>query len=496
MAQVINTNIPSLTAQRSLGKTQGDVATALQRLGSGLRINSAKDDAAGLAISERFTSQIRGLNQAVRNANDGISLAQTAEGDLGTIGNNLQRIRELAVQSANATNSQSDRNALQSEVAELISEIDRIAVQSNFNGVSLLDGTFSDQVFQVGANAGQTITVSQFDSARTDAIGQAQRFSSGALAVVDAVAAGELTVNGNAVAATTANAQTDEVILSQSLAGDIAAAIEAADSSVSVTVGAAELNLGAFTDVTGASTAPGATYSLEVEGITIISDATVATGNSVTDAEVDAALTPAKLAELAAVGVTVKEGTTAAGNDLTFVKADGSDLNITETLTTVGANVVAGGFTATTAGAQGEAFGTIELVSDSAIAIGGTAPTNVASGLTGTFATQQTTGTLISDISVSTFTGANAAITAVDNALTTVNSSRASLGAIQNRFESVVTSLQTSSENLDAARSRIRDADFAAETASLARAQVLQQAGITVLAQANAQTQNVLALLQ
>ena len=156
MAQVISTNIASLNAQRNLNKSQGMLATSLQRLSSGMRINSAKDDAAGLAISERFTAQIRGLNQAVRNSNDGISLAQTAEGALAEVTNNLQRIRELAVQSTNATNSSSDRVAMQAEVAQLVAEIDRVSGQSNFNGVNLLDGSFTNQVFQVGANVGET----------------------------------------------------------------------------------------------------------------------------------------------------------------------------------------------------------------------------------------------------------------------------------------------------------------------------------------------------
>src|SRR3954447_23816293 len=159
MALVINTNVMSLNAQRNLTTSGNQLATSLQRLSSGLRINSAKDDAAGLAISERMTSQINGLDQAGRNANDGISLAQTAEGALGSIGSNLQRVRELSVQSANATNSTSDRAAIQTEVTQLMSEIDRVATQTSFNGVKLIDGSFTSAVFQVGANAGETITV-------------------------------------------------------------------------------------------------------------------------------------------------------------------------------------------------------------------------------------------------------------------------------------------------------------------------------------------------
>ena len=171
MAQVINTNTMSLNAQRNLGTSGANMATTIQRLSSGMRINSAKDDAAGLAISERFTTQIRGANQAARNANDGISLAQTAEGALGEIGNNLQRVRELAVQSRSATNSASDRQALNAEVQLLKQEIQRVAEQTNFNGTNLLDGTFTNQAFQIGANQGQTINISQVTNANISKLG-------------------------------------------------------------------------------------------------------------------------------------------------------------------------------------------------------------------------------------------------------------------------------------------------------------------------------------
>ena len=265
--QVINTNVASLNAQRNLSESSSSLATSLQRLSSGLRINSAKDDAAGLAISERMTTQIRGLNQAARNANDGISLAQTAEGAMSEVTNNLQRIRELAVQSANATNSASDRAALDAEVQTLIAEIDRVAADTTFNGVQLLD-TAATLSFQVGANGGETVDV-------------------------------------------------DTVDVSGVITGDI----------------------------------------------------------------------------------------TTAANATTMLAS-------------------------------------------------------------------------------------------VDTALDTVNGARADLGAAQNRFESIVRSVQTTAENLSASRSRIQDADFAAETANLTRAQILQQAGTAMLAQANAAPQNVLALLQ
>ncbi len=198
MPQIINSNVASLNAQRNLNTSQTALNTSLTRLSSGLRINSAKDDAAGLAISERMTSQIRGLNQAVRNANDGISLSQTAEGALGEIGNNLQRIRELAVQSANATNSASDRASLQAEAAQLSAEVTRVASQTQFNGLNLLDGSFLNQSFQVGANANQTINISSIGDARATALGSNVLTTNGT-AMNTATAAGADNSGGNGV---------------------------------------------------------------------------------------------------------------------------------------------------------------------------------------------------------------------------------------------------------------------------------------------------------
>ena len=217
MPQVINSNIASLNSQRALNGSQMSMSQALQRLSSGLRINSAKDDAAGLAISERFTAQIRGSNQAARNASDGVSLAQTAEGALAEIVNNLQRVRELAVQSANATNSTSDRAALQTEAAQRIAEIDRVATQTAFNGVKLIDGSFSSQVFQVGANAGETVSISTITSARAAALGASFAASATGTAVTAALSSGDLLINGVNIGAVAGDAKT------------IAAAINAAN---------------------------------------------------------------------------------------------------------------------------------------------------------------------------------------------------------------------------------------------------------------------------
>lgn len=467
MPQIINTNIASLTAQRNLNSSQGDLNSALQRLSSGLRINSAKDDAAGLAITERFTAQIRGLNQAARNAADGISLAQTAEGALGEVANNLQRIRELAVQSANATNSATDRAALQEEVSQLIAEIDRVATQTNFNGVNLLDGTFSSQSFQVGANAGQTIALSAISSARTTDLGAALSASVTSGAVTGDLTAGELVINGVDIGAAVGDAKT------------IAAAINAA-SGTNVTAAANSLT------VAGASqTAAAGTGTITINGVT--TSTITQTGTAATDR---AATVSAINAISAATGVTaVDTGADATGVQL--IAADGR--NVTHSFTQA-----TGTFTSASTGVGAAATNrsTITLTSSSSsgITIAGTAPTDA--GFTAGTTAAALTGTAVSNLDISSVSGANTAITSVDAALETINTTRATLGAIQNRFESVVASAQTTSENLSASRSRIQDADFAAETAALTRAQVLQQAGVSILAQANALPQNALSLLR
>ncbi len=500
MAQIITTNVASLNTQRNLNNSQNALSVSLQRLSSGLRINSARDDAAGLAISERFTAQIRGLNQAARNASDGISLSQTAEGDLAQITNNLQRIRELAVQSANATNSASDRAALQLEVAELISEIDRVASTSAFNGVNLLNGNFASQQFQVGANAGETVTISTIGSARTAAIGQANLSTVVGANTLSALGTGELLINGNAVAAIT------DPGANGSLAGDIAAAITAADSNVSVTIAASTFALGAFATVSDPATGDDGAYDLTVEGVSVLNVTNIGDGTTsgnpavtVTAADVQAALDTASIqAALTAAGVTVTG--TVAGNDLTFSKTDGSTLNTTETRTigTGGSPALTGdGFAnlgTTTATGSSADYGALTLTSSSVITVAGTAPASA--GLSAVVQAIAVTGTTIANTTLNTVADANAAIISVDAALTTINSSRASLGAIQNRFDSIVSSILTSVENLSSARSRIRDTDFAEETAALTRNQILQQAGVSILAQANALPQLALSLLQ
>lgn len=473
MPQLINTNIASLNSQRNLNTSQTSLATSLQRLSSGLRINSAKDDAAGLAISERFTSQIRGLNQASRNANDGISLAQTAEGALSQVSNNLQRIRELSVQSANATNSSSDRAALQSEAAQLIAEIDRVAATTAFNGVKLLDGTFTAQQFQVGADANQTISITSIDSARTTALGASFSATTTSSAVgTTAISAGNVTINGVAIV----NSVSDGVSTASATASAKAKA-----AAINATSGTGVTATANATSVAGTSMVTAAlTGTITINGVTTGS---ITTGGGALSAD-RIAVTAAINAVSAATGV-IATNTGADATGVTLAAADGR--NIVHSFTTLTAAATGVGAAATTTGTI-----TLSSTGTSGITIGGTAavigtPANVSS-------TQ--TGTAVSALDIGSVSGANTAITSVDAALTTINSSRASLGAFQNRFASVVSTLQEVSENLSASRSRIQDADFATETANLTRSQVLQQAGVAILAQANALPQQVLALLR
>lgn len=505
MAEVINTNIASLNAQRNLTRSQSDLRTALQRLSSGLRINSAKDDAAGLAISERFTSQINGLNQATRNANDGISLAQTAEGALGEINNNLQRIRELAVQSANATNSASDRAALNQEVQQRLDEITRIASQTTFNGQRVLDGTFGTATFQVGADVGQTISVNLSTGVKGDQIGQIATATS-TTEVSTSALSGSGTVQVGSGNAVTIGASVAGTAAGQTVGSAYAkaAAINAAGASgLTVT---AQNNV-EFTIADTSGTAAGDTYSLRINGKDIFASY---------DQNANGVLTKQQIAD-AINAQSTDTGVTASlsGTNLRLSASDGRDIIIGQDL----GGAAAGGISAGTGGSStvnGVTYrdGTVGTVANAtasstdATAVNGGTLTFTASDniiLTGDgtaygFANANNTiakdTTTISSVDVSTVSGANDAINRVDAALTSVNSLRGTLGAIQNRFESTIANLSTTTENLSAARSRIQDADFAKETAALTRAQILQQAGTSVLQQANALPQNVLTLLR
>jgi flagellin len=466
----INTNISSLTAQNNVSKTANALTSAITRLSSGLRINSASDDAAGLAISDRMTAQVNGLNQAARNANDGISLAQTADGALSSVSDNLQRIRQLAVQSANATNSASDRASLQLEVTQLQSEIDRVATQTQFNGINLLDGSFSAKVFQVGANAGQTITVSSIASARSSALGQFQGYSLTNQTIgtaSNATSAATVTIGGTGYSLGT-------------IAND-AKAIAAAIGASGVAGFTASANATSVAGVTTTTAGTAGTAILSINGLSI-------TVTNAVNASTDRANAVAAInAQSSATGVVATD----TGVGVSLAAADGR-------------NIVVGAITAgTSTGSTLADFGLGPATTTGAsININYSAP----SGVTGSvvFANVMAnlstaigaTGTAVSGLDISSVGGANAALASIDAALQTIDSSRASLGAVQNRFTSTVANVQNSAQNVSASRSRIQDTDFAAETANLSRAQVLQQAGTAMVAQANQMPQEVLKLLQ
>ncbi len=474
MPQSINSNIASLSAQRNLNTSQSSLNTSLERLSSGLRINSAKDDAAGLAISERMTSQIRGLNQATRNANDGISLSQTAESALGEIGNNLQRIRELAVQSANSTNSTSDRAALQNEAAQLIQEIDRTALSTEFNGQRIIDGSFSSASFQVGANANQTIDFS-IGSAKSGSIGQIAQETG---AEVTAAASTDITI---AVAGGSATGITASTSFVGTETGQDATSAFAKAAAIN-DAGVAGVKVNASTSGTETVGTVGGTaadtYTLTVNGTAIFSGADVAT--ALTNVEIRDAINT----NSSTTGVLASLN----GGDLTLSAADGRNINVAESGTgfvagTDGISVAAGDF-------ADELRGTLNISATESITVGGAVATV---GLSAAIA-KDTDGVDIVDLG--TAEGAQSAILRLDAALDSINSQRGDLGAIQNRFSSIIGNLQSTSENLSAARSRIQDADFASETANLTRGQILQQAGVAILAQANSLPNNVLSLLR
>ncbi|RLK51023.1 flagellin [Alkalispirillum mobile] len=413
MSQVINTNIASLNAQRNLNSSQSQLNVSLERLSSGLRINSAKDDAAGLAISERFTAQINGNNQAARNANDGVSLAQTAEGALEEIGNIAQRVRELAVQSANDSNSASDRAALNQEVEQLVDEAGRIAESTEFNDQTVLDGALSDLFFQVGANQGQTIAVDGVD-ARSAELGRS-------------IAEGEAGLTQDQIS-------------------------EGIDGIGEVTI--------ELTDLEGFDVGEG----IEIE---------VDFGEDVTSLEGMVREINSAIASFEGETEEETQAVRSAGLSAALTTIDGED------------------GTETTVSIRG-AFAAEFEVEGGEITLEGEDTIDVFNGETGVEAEQRN----LTDVDIGTRNGASEAIAIADGALDQINSLRADLGAVQNRFESTVANLNVTSENLEASRSRIVDADFAAETAALTRGQILQQAGTSVLAQANQIPNNVLGLLQ
>jgi len=515
MAQVINTNIASLNSQRNLTTSQASLSTSLQRLSSGLRINSAKDDAAGLAISERFTSQIRGNTQAARNANDGISLAQTAEGGLSTAGDLLQRIRELAVQSANGTNSDSDRKSIQGEVSALSNELDRVANTTQFNGQNVLDGSLTSAQFQVGANSGQTINIGVQSAKATD-------IGNNTLAALYGDAAG----NASASTATGANETQGQTLTFTSGTGTTSTvAVTAGDSAKRIAA-----NVNGLSATSGVKATASTTATLSGAGGVAIKDGslqfTLRGDNSIeSDANSTAVTISAKVkggdlsavaqainAQVGTTGISasIKVNATTNAKEIQLTNASGADIQITNTNGDAATDSLSGAvlrgidkpangsvaavraaesaFAAS--GTQATVGGHLDFSSDTGFTLASSGPTDIVAASTGSDLQS------VAKIDVSSVAGANAALLSIDSALNQVNSNRAALGAIQNRFASTISNLNTTTENLSASRSRIQDTDFASETANLTRGQILQQAGTAILAQANSLPNGVLSLLR
>jgi len=477
MGLYINTNVASLNAQRNLTNSTSSLSRSFQRLSSGLRINGAKDDAAGLAISNRLTAQIRGLNQAVRNTNDGISLAQTAEGALGETQNILQRVRELSVQSANDTNSASDRESLQAEVEQLTAEINRIGETTTFNNNKILDGSFLGASFHVGANSRETITVNVADG-RATSLGRQARNDGTVVSAGVSIASGSLAVNGVSIRGTVAADDTVSTTLNDGSAVAKAAAINDSTKFTGVRAIVNKSEDSNNADITNGEL--NSVDFIKVNGETI-------TGITIQNGDADDTLVNAINA------VTDKTGVIASLNDasqLVLTAQDGRNIEVTAS------TVAAASITGLNSEVTG---GSITLQAERQVTINnGTANINAGTGFgtgQGEFIYGVNNANTVSTIDITSREGANLAIDIADVAIGQVSSIRADLGAVQNRLESTINNLNATAENLSAARSRILDADFASETAQFTRNQIIQQAGVSVLAQANQQPQVALSLL-
>ena len=397
MSLVLNTNVDSMVAQNSLTTSGTQLASALQQLSTGLRVNTAADDAAGYAIAQGMTSQVNGLNQAAQNANDGVSLTQTASGAMTEITNDLQTMRDLAVESLNATNSSNDRADLNAQYSQLSADINNVAANTQFNGVNLLNGTFQGADFQIGANAGQTISVASIASTSTNAIG-----------------------NYYTTAATT----------------------------------------GAYADTTADA---GNTASFDITvgtNATITTGPVTLTGNQATDLKSITSAINQSLGSSDGIVATVN----AAGTGIDLSTASGTATNVTVAL---------------------------NASSTSTSSVNGL-------GLDTTYALGSAGGTAqnLSNTSVSSVDSSNLVLISIDNALQQLATSSAQLGAYQNRFQAAITGLNTDATNLSSAKSSIVDTNYAAATSSLSKAQILQQAGTAMVAQANTIPQNILTLIQ
>lgn len=500
MAAIINTNIQSMNAQRNLSKSQSTLSTSMQRLSSGLRINSAKDDAAGLAISERMTTQTRGLTVAARNANDGISMAQTAEGALGSITSNLQRIRELAVQSRNATNSAEDRAALNEEVQQLKEEIDRVARDTSFNSTKLLDGSFTNMAFQVGANQGQTIDVTSIVNANSNALGNWTSVNTPSSAIA-------ASPTGYTTAVTTA--------------GTLVSAFVAADTGTALTGASITIGTQTYTSTAGATKADrlndlktqietahtGASVSFDASDNLVFTNTTAAAqtftiGGLAVSVPAQTDVTGFVATSLNVNGAAVSVGVAATAeqrvNQLAQAINSATDANPAVMAKVVDGNLKVYSEKGEVTIAAVNPTDAANFKAQTGLADGNTLA-GFGAGNTDIVATALVLGSAqdgFSNINVLDEYASDNAIKAMDAALASVNSARATLGAVQSRFQTTIDNLNITNENLTASKSRIMDADFAAETAALSAAQVLQQAGTAMVAQANQVPQTVLQLLQ
>lgn len=497
MSLFINTNIASLFAQNNVANSQTALATSIQRLSSGLRINSAKDDAAGMAIAARMTAQIGGMTQAAQNANDGISMAQTAEGALAQVTNDLQTMRNLAVQAANGTNSSGDRASIQASISQLQADISQISANTQYNGLNLLDGTLSNVQFQVGANAGQTINASIGTSAASS-IGNYQLNANGSMTTAvtavattspsNSVLAQNLTIAGNGATATAS-------IAAGSSAYAIAQAVNTATANGNTNVKATALTTATLDTFSAGGTVSFTLFGANTTGVSV--SATMANSTDV------AGLAAAINAQSSTTGITAVANTNT--GSLALTQAQGYDIKVQ--------GFTNGVVTAKLTGATGAAA-TLTSGGTNSSTVGGLVTFDSSNGYTvasdtataGIFAgaaALANSGSLVavSSIDVTKMTngiptGANSALNVVDSAINYINGLRANLGALQNRFSNAQSSLNTTSTNMQQARSRIQDTDFAAETANLTHNQILQQAGTAMLAQANALPNSVLTLLK
>ncbi|MEW6175068.1 MAG: flagellin [Pseudomonadota bacterium] len=487
MALTVNTNIASLNTQRNLSSSSNALQTSMQRLSTGSRINSAKDDAAGLQISNRLTSQVNGLGVAVRNANDGISMAQTAEGALQQSTNILQRMRDLALQSANGSNSGEDRASLQKEVSQLQQELTRIADTTTFGGRKLLDGSFGTSSFQVGANANETINVA-LTAAGAEKIGRNS---------VDLLGTGV----GQVVAGATVTnpiTTTETLAINGPLASKVTAAVGAASAkAIATAVNAVSGDTGvaanARTGVEMSLAAAGNyTFSLQGSGSSV-----KPISFNVTDVNDLSGLADKINAESGSTGIiAVAKGsklelTNETGDNISFTAFSGAGAATLNHIDYEG--VVQTAETGTLDGTNVAAVitGNVRLTSASSFTLGAASGDSLA-----TAAGQVSAFDAVSSIKVDTALNAQDALTVIDGAIAQIDDRRSALGAVQNRFENTIANLQSISENVSAARGRIQDTDFAAETANLSKNQILQQAGTAILAQAKQLPQAVLSLLQ